>query len=97
MDVFFEPLKMLTLVAALLMYPSPLVAEQADHRNDDIEIVHGADRTIFEYSQNGVLRIIKIVPKKGRPYYLIPVDANPHFEGLDHAKKLYPQWIIVEW
>jgi len=81
----------------LLLYSSQLFGEEAGLRNDDIEIVHGENRTIFEYTQNGVLRIIKIVPKKGKPYYLVPVDANPHFEGLEHAKKLFPQWIIVEW
>ena len=64
---------------------------------DDIEIVVGEDRTIYEYRQNGVLRIIKVVPKKGRPYYMVPRDGNPNFTGLEHRKKLYPQWVILEW
>lgn len=96
MDTFSKRLK-LAVCVVLLLHPFQLFAAEAGLRNDDIEIVHGEDRTIFEYKQNGVLRIIKIVPKKGKPYYLIPVDANPHFEGLEHAKKLYPQWIIIEW
>jgi|TARA_Y100000310_G_C20527428_1_gene736764 hypothetical protein len=90
-------LAMLALCAPLILYPPILWGEEEELRNDDIEIVHGEDRTIFEYRQNGVLRIIKIVPKKGRPYYLIPVDGKPHFEGLEHADKLYPQWILIEW
>jgi len=97
MDIIVKQLKILTLWMPFLLYSIQLFAEAADHRSDDIEIVHGENRTIFEYTQNGVLRIIKIVPKKGKPYYLVPVDANPHFEGLEHAKKLFPQWIIVEW
>ena len=64
---------------------------------DQIEIIEGEDRFIYEYRQNGVLTMIKIVPKKGRPYYMVPADGTPHYEGLDHKRKLYPQWVIVEW
>jgi len=28
---------------------------------------------------------------------MVPADGSPNFEGLDHKKKLYPQWVIVEW
>jgi|TARA_B100001971_G_scaffold214527_1_gene252449 hypothetical protein len=88
---------MLTLWAPLILFPSTLLGEEEELRNEDIEITHDEEQTIFEYRQNGVLRIIKIVPKKGRPYYMIPVDANARFEGLEHAKKLYPQWVVFEW
>ena len=64
---------------------------------DQIEIIEGEDRTIYEYRQNGVLTMIKIVPNKGRPYYMVPADGSPHYEGLDHKRRLYPQWVIVEW
>lgn len=64
---------------------------------DDIEIVAGEDRTIFEYRTNGILMMIKVVPKNGKPYYMVPADGAPHFESLDHSKKLYPQWVILEW
>jgi hypothetical protein len=64
---------------------------------DDIEIVAGEDRTIFEYRTNGILMMIKIVPKNGKPYYMVPADGSPHFKSLDHSKKLYPQWVILEW
>ena len=97
MDTILKRLTMLSLWVPFLLYPSLLWAKEAKLRNDDIEIVHGEDRTIFEYHQNGVLRIIKIVPKKGIPYYLVPVDANLHFVSLEHSTKLFPQWIIVEW
>lgn len=64
---------------------------------DDIQIVVGEDRTIFEYRTNGVLMMIKIVPKVGRPYYMVPADGSAHYESLDHKKKLYPRWVILEW
>lgn len=64
---------------------------------DDIEIVAGKDRTIFEYRNNGYLLMIKVVPKHGRPYYMIPADGSPHYRSLDYSKKLYPSWIILQW
>lgn len=67
-----------------------------DFDDDDIEIVQGEDKTIYEYRQNGVLMMIKVVPKKGRAYYMVPA-GGAHFEDLDHEKSLYPQWTIVEW
>ena len=63
----------------------------------DIEIVIGEEKTIYEYRANGVLIAIKVVPKTGRPYYMVPADGSPHFESLDHAKALYPQWVLFEW
>ena len=61
-----------------------------------VEIIAGEDQTVFEYRVNGRLMMIKIVPKFGATYYMVPADGQPHYEGLDHKKKLYPQWVIVE-
>jgi hypothetical protein len=61
-----------------------------------VEIIAGESKTVFEYRVNGRLLMIKIVPKFGATYYMVPADGQPHFESLDHKKKLYPQWVIVE-
>tara|TARA_R110002072_G_scaffold1369_7_gene11316 strand:+ start:6285 stop:6488 length:204 start_codon:yes stop_codon:yes gene_type:complete len=62
----------------------------------DVEIVTGKDKTVYEYRVNGRLLAIKIVPKVGRTYYMVPADGEAHYESLDHKKKLYPQWVIAE-
>ena len=72
-------------------------ASTDDFNDDDIEIVEGEERTIYEYRNNGILMMIKIVPKVGRPYYMVPADGSAHYQSLDHKKKLYPQWVILEW
>ena len=41
--------------------------------------------------------MIKVVPKKGRPYYLAPVDGSPHYSDLGDKKNLYPRWVLIEW
>ncbi|MEX2488807.1 MAG: DUF2782 domain-containing protein [Pseudomonadales bacterium] len=87
-----------TIVILMLALPAYTYgATSEDVRNDDIEIVEGKDRTIYEYRTNGVLMMIKVVPKKGRPYYMVPADGSPHYEGIDRAETLYPRWIILEW
>ncbi len=88
------------LIPMILLSLSSQAAENLNTRaynNDQIEIIEGDDRIIYEYRQNGVLMMIKVVPKKGRPYYMVPADGNAHYEGLDHKRKLYPQWVVLEW
>lgn len=65
-------------------------------RSADVEIVSGEDRVIYEYRVNGVVTAIKVVPRSGRPYYMVPTDGSPHYE-INHDAKLYPKWILVEW
>ena len=73
------------------------LSAETEQTGPDIEIVIGEEKTIYEYRSNGVLIAIKVVPKRGRPYYMVPADGSPHFESLDHAKALYPQWVLFEW
>ena len=89
-------------VALCFLIAAPLMGSAApatpdEYDEDQIEIIEGEDRVIYEYRQNGVLTMIKVVPERGLPYYMVPADGAPHFESLDHKRKLYPQWIIVEW
>ena len=68
-----------------------------EYDEEQIELIEGEDRLIYEYRQNGMLTMIKVVPKKGLPYYMVPLNGAQRIEGLDHQKKLYPQWVIKEW
>ncbi len=73
------------------------LSPETEETGPDVEIVIGETKTVYEYRSNGVLIAIKVVPKSGRPYYMVPADGSPHFESLDHAKALYPQWVLFEW
>ena len=44
----------------------------------------------------GELRMIKIVPKQGLPYYLVPRDDTRGFGDLEQADMLIPSWKIIE-
>ena len=83
------------LIIVALLATGNVSAAQAPGSEEDqeprITIVEGEDR------QNGVLTMIKVVPEKGRPYYMVPADNSAHYESLDYKRKLYPQWVILEW
>ena len=73
------------------------LSPENENSGSDIEIVLGEQKTIYEYRTNGVLIAIKVVPKIGIPYYMVPADGSPHYESLDHAEALYPRWVLFEW
>ena len=93
----------MTLALAVLMVPwlpagGALAAADAAGtvRGQDVTIIAGQNRTIYEYRQNGVLRQIKVVPRIGRPYYLVPADETRAFSDLENAGRLVPRWTIIE-
>ena len=89
------------LIPLLLCLQLPIEATEflpPDAYNEDqINIIEGENRLIYEYRQNGILTMIKVVPDKGRAYYMVPANGSPRYQSLDHERKLYPQWVIVEW
>ena len=85
------------LAAALACALWPALAHGADaaQRGPDVTLIEGEERTIYEYRQNGHLRLVKIVPRNGRPYYLAPLDPSKGFGDFDKAEFVVPQWEII--
>ncbi len=85
-------------VAALLALMALVghAAEPGDIRGPDVTIIEEEDRTVVEYRQGGVLRMVRIVPAWGKPYYLVPMDRTAGHEDLQRAETLLPSWVIVE-
>ena len=71
-------------------------AEETAIAGPDVTIIAGEARTIYEYRQGGELRMIKIVPSLGNPYYLVPRDGSTGFGNLERADMLLPSWVIFE-
>ncbi len=63
----------------------------------DIIIRSGKDKTIHEYRINGFLYSIKVIPKIGKPYYLVAVDTVGNFTRSNRPQMLIPSWKILEW
>ena len=86
------------LAAALvaLFLATPVRAAGSEIRGPDVTIIAGEERTIYEYRQNGELRMIKVVPNWGKPYYLVPRDRTSGFGDLERAEMLLPSWVLFE-
>ena len=65
-------------------------------RGPDVTIIAQEERTVFEYRQGGELRMIRVVPRWGKPYYLVPSDRTTNFGDLERAERLLPSWVIIE-
>lgn len=88
------PLRSLLCTAALLLGMS-VQAEQLE-RGPDVVIIAGEEKVVYEFRQNGELRMVRVVPKWGKPYYLVPRDDTKGFGDLQRADMLVPRWVIAE-
>lgn len=85
------------LALTVLLVSGKVYGADADEslRGPDVTIIADGNRTIYEFRQNGVLRMVRVVPKLGKPYYLVPRDPTKGFGDLERADMLVPSWVIV--
>ncbi len=85
---------------AILLFFSTTTAVAAENditlQGPDVVIIAGEDKVIYEFRQNGQLRMVRVVPTWGKPYYLVPRDNTTGFGDLERADMLLPQWVIAE-
>ena len=65
-------------------------------RGPDVTIIASEEELIYEFRQNGRLTMIKVVPKWGKPYYLIPEDPTTFDGNLIGSGALVPSWRLRE-
>ncbi|PJI48098.1 MULTISPECIES: DUF2782 domain-containing protein [Pseudomonas] len=88
------------LLAALLGLGATtvLAADDAPTPEPDVTIRQEGDKTVQEYRVNGFLYAIKVIPKHGKPYFLVRQDGSDgNFIRSDQPDKLIPQWQIFSW
>ncbi|MES2819243.1 MAG: DUF2782 domain-containing protein [Pseudomonadota bacterium] len=87
------------LLASLLSLGSiAAVAQDSAPGEPDVTIRQDGDRTIQEYRVNGFLYAIKIIPKGGKPYFLVRADGSDgNFVRSDNPDMLIPSWEIFSW
>ncbi len=81
---------------SLLCLMTPYTVGEEMQRGPDVVIIASEDKVVYEFRQNGELRMVRIVPKWGKPYYLVPRDNTKGFGNLERADMLLPQWVIAE-
>lgn len=79
--------------------PPPPPADAKDASPDtgpQVTITKHSDQTIEEYRVGGRLYMIKVIPKHGKPYYLVDERGDGRFarqDSLDSGVRV-PRWII---
>jgi hypothetical protein len=83
--------------------PPPPVVDVAGAESPvdpEITIVEEEDRTIYEYrDNNGKLYMVKVVPKKGRPYYLLDTDGDGELDAQQYDPRVVAVqlWELLRW
>lgn len=95
-------MKRMTRLASLVFFAlaaSSVLA--ADFDGETITIRNDGDTTYYEFRINGKISEIKVVPKKGPAYYLIPAQNENAEEGefvrKDNPNMRVPNWVIFRW
>ena len=84
--------------AAPLPPPLPDVAADAE-LEPQVTIIRRETETIEEVRVNGELRYVKVTPRVGLPYYLVPSGNGQTFlryDSLDFGLKT-PMWLLFSW
>jgi hypothetical protein len=90
-----KPLLSWLLMSLILSSP---VSFAADAIEPSIVIRHSEDKTYYEYTVNGEVQEIKVVPKEGKTYYLVPVGQdNEDFKRQTQSELVVPKWVIFRW
>lgn len=88
-------------LALALISTSALFAQAsfaADPLDETVTIRNDGDNTYYEYRLNGKVSEIKVVPKAGKPYYLVPThDEDGDFMRKDNPEMRVPKWVIFRW
>ena len=71
----------------------------ADVLEPEVTIIETTRGTIQEYRAGGRLYMVKITPRRGRPYYLIDTDGDGFMDMRHHDPTdiTIPQWRIFSW
>ena len=86
------------------MAPVPDAAPDAAPADESVEpqvtIIQRETATVVEYRIHNQLYMIKVTPKKGKPYYLMDADGDGSLESRRNEldpKILIPSWVILKW
>lgn len=87
--------------ASMLLLPSLLWSASvfaANPADETVIIRNDGDNTYYEYRVNGEITEIKVVPKKGPAYYLVPSTLEDgEFVRKDQPEMRVPKWVIFRW
>ena len=86
------------ILSVALLCTLPIAGYSAENIGEpEIIIRQMEDKVIHEYSINGFIYAIKVIPDKGKPYYLVAEEGGEQFMRFDEPRFLIPKWTIFSW
>jgi type IV secretory pathway VirB9-like protein len=89
------------LLAALILAPALLLGSLVyaeEPVGETVTIRNDGDNTYYEFRVNGQISEIKVVPKVGPAYYLVPSQQEDgDFVRKDNPNMRVPKWVIFRW
>ncbi len=80
--------------------PAPTGMSDEDLMEPEVTITKRDDAVVHEYRMNGQLYMVKVIPSRGYPYYLMDSDGDGLLESrysqIDPAL-VVPRWMIFRW
>ena len=76
--------------------PPPPAMDSTSDNEPEVTIIKQTEQTVEEYRAGGRLYMIKIIPKVGKPYYMVDDQGDGKFsrqESLDSGVRP-PRWVI---
>ncbi len=80
--------------------PIPEKVQSGEVLEPDVRIIEKEERIVEEYSVNGKVYAIKVIPRNAPAYYLVDTDGDGSLETRRNdlqADILVPQWVIFSW
>jgi Protein of unknown function (DUF2782) len=84
------------ILCGALFAPLSYAEEPNSGESPEIVIREEEGKTFYEYRVNGILKEIKVIPRVGKPYYLVPADGEGWIRE-DRTTLLVPKWVLFEW
>lgn len=76
--------------------PPPPALRSGEALEPEVTIIQRDDRTVYEYSVNGQVYMVKVVPNDGPPYYFLDRDGDGEIDERRYGpgETSVPQWVL---
>lgn len=78
---------------------TPVPGDSGGSLEPEVTIIQTDKGTLHEYSVGGKVYMVKVVPTKGPPYYLLDLDGDGQLDVRknDITDISIPQWVLYSW
>lgn len=86
------------ILAGCVYHPKELTLNDEPSKADTTTVIYQeGDNTIEEQRIKGFVYSIKVIPKVGKPYYLINSNANNGTLNNSGPQEKIPSWTLLNW